>query len=236
MAGRQIAHREHVVAIGDQAAGVVVDRLHDHRGQVAGREGVLDGGQIVPGRDDDEFGESRWDAGGIDARLQELPGGRLTRRRMGAVEHELLQPVEMTFELEDLAAAGVSAGRANGHHRRFRTRVGVADQFGAGNQLGQAPGQLRLIGRLRAVNEPEVESPLYRGADAGVVVSQDRGTEPGEEIEVSSAVGRDDIGTISAGGQHGTPERRILAGGARHAADEHPRRLAEVDLVSGRSC
>ena len=85
-------------------------------------KGPFDGRQIVPGHHDDEIGKRLRDTARIDSRREQLARRRGTGGRVRAVEHVLVQTVEVPLELQELGAAGVGAGRGGSRPSSPRTR------------------------------------------------------------------------------------------------------------------
>jgi hypothetical protein len=176
VAAAAVADRLQVAGLGVDDADVHHHRLHDHPGDLAGvgRKQPVQRLGVVVGDDQGQVGDR---LGGALAELDAgggLPRPHVVPARPDRHQHRLMVAVVGALDLDDLVAAGDTAGQPDGVHGGLGARVGEAhlvDPEAPAQLLGQ---QGRLGHRLGEV-----------GADGGAL-----------------GQGRDDLGMGVADGHH----------------------------------
>ncbi len=182
-----LAHGLQVAGLRQADADVLHDRFDDEARHVATGECLLEQlGTVV--RDDLGIGQH---GAGDACRGRDGTGlvGRagLADRRLHRDHHLVVVAVIATFDLDDLVAAGDTAGDANGVHRRLGAAVGEPPHrqlVASGKHLGDVGVQLARRHEERAV----VELALDRAAHDRVAVAGEQRAEAHVEVDVAIAV------------------------------------------------
>ena len=159
---------------------------------VAGHRLHDDGGDVVA-----VFFESLGDAGGIVVVQHQGVGGDGFRYAGGAGgagngdgagagfhQQAVHVPVVATFKLDDLVAAGVAAGQADGAHGGFGAGVDHAHHVHGGHQFADLVGHGHFGGGGGAETQAFLYGRLHGGNHVGVVMAQDHGAPGAHVIDV----------------------------------------------------
>ena len=183
--GGYLADVLEVPGIGLDEADVADVRLEDDAGDLAGvgREGGIERGGVVEGKDDCLARKRRGDAGTVRMAVGKRAGAGLDEQRVTV-------PVVAAGELDDLVALGEAARQADGRHRRLGAAAAHPDLLDRWEEGDDELGHLDLIGIGRAEGRAIFQRGGDGGLDARVIVSVD-GRAPGaDEVDQLAVVGR----------------------------------------------
>ena len=106
--------------------------------------------------------------------------------------------VVAAVELDDLLAAGVAAGEADGAHRRLGAGVHHAHHLDRRHGLADEAGELDLDGRRRAEARAVVEDGVQPAEHVRVAPAEDHRPPRRDEVDVLVAVDVPDVGALGA--------------------------------------
>jgi len=128
--------------------------------------------------------------------------------------------VEVAFELQELLAAGVSAGEADAVQRRLGAGAGEADALITGNRFAKQLGEIRLQFILVGAGRAACEDLLGRLAHARIAVAQQRRPVATAEVDVLPPVEVPHAATLGAVEEHRMADGAIEACRGGDAAGE----------------
>lgn len=187
---RQPAEGRHELRRRDDAAGIVVDRLTDHRRHLPGvdPEGPLEQFRVVVRHQYEILVQARRDPGRPWVNRRRSLGAQPVGGRVDGEHHLIVVAVEVALELEDLLLSGEGAGQAEAVHGRLAARAGEAHALQARHRFAEQAGEcgVRLV--LVRAGCTAVEGLLDGPTDAWVAVPQERGPVTAAEVEVLKTV------------------------------------------------